>query len=110
VSEFLEIMQQFYPAVIVGSAVIIILLFGELAIHKLYLRHLALKDEDCETATSLTNDGLLAAGVSCAGAWLLMAITAGNASGTIVQFLTVMALLVGAVGGVVLYIRIRFKG
>lgn len=88
-------------------SLVIVLFYGELAIHKYMLRRLALKDGDQEAAALVTNEGLMAAGIAGAGAWLLLAIEAGD-GGDIMQIVIVALLVLGVIGAVWLYARMRF--
>lgn len=104
-----EILDYITTIVILLSSILLILCYGELTIHTYSLRKMAEKEGvNGQTAAELINQGLLAAGIAGGGAWLLLATTAGNAGG-IVQLVTVVLLLAGAIGAAWLYVRIRFK-
>lgn len=87
----------------------VIICFGELTIHRLQLRRVAQKEADGPTGNYLLNDALTAAGITCAALWLLMVLFVIDDGMALARVLAFGLLLLGCIGAIWLYWRVRFR-
>lgn len=104
----MELIEQVLIFLAAVATLIVVICFGELTLHRLQLRRTAQEEQDEPVRNYLLNDAITAGGVTCAGLWLLMALFVVDDS-LVGRVLAFGLLILGCIGAIVLYWRVRFR-